>query len=132
PTAVNLFWALDRIDRATERYYQLTTPPSSFVEHLLAEARAIEAEDIETSRRIGEHGAEVIPDGAGLLTHCNAGALATTEFGTALATLFVAWERGKRFRVFTDETRPLLQGSRLTAWELQQHGIPVTLICDSM
>src|SRR4029078_5067262 len=84
------------------------------------------------SRRIGEHGAEVIPDGAGLLTHCNAGALATTEFGTALATLFVAWERGQRLRVFADETRPLLQGSRLTAWELQQHGIPVTLICDSM
>jgi methylthioribose-1-phosphate isomerase len=132
PTAVNLFWALDRIDRASERYFRGEATASSLVDHLLAEARAIEADDIETSRRIGVHGADLIPDGGGVLTHCNTGALATTEYGTALAAVLLAWQRGKRFRVYADETRPLLQGARLTAWELQQHGIPVTLICDSM
>ncbi|HQR08948.1 MAG TPA: S-methyl-5-thioribose-1-phosphate isomerase [Gemmatales bacterium] len=131
PTAVNLFWALDRMDAVAQRYFQLQ-PGSSLIDHLLAEAQAIEAEDVETSRSIGEHGARLIPDGGGVLTHCNTGALATADNGTALAAIFLAWEQGKRFRVYADETRPLLQGSRLTAWELQQRGIPCTLICDNM
>jgi len=131
PTAVNLFWALDRMDAVAERYFK-QLPGSSLVDHLLAEAQAIEAEDVETSRRIGEHGATLIPDGGGVLTHCNTGALATADYGTALAAIILAWEQGKRFRVYADETRPLLQGARLTAWELQQRGIPCTLICDNM
>lgn len=131
PTAVNLFWALDRMDAVAERYFQVR-PGSPLVDHLLAEAQAIEAEDVETSRRIGEHGAKLIPDGGGVLTHCNTGALATADYGTALAAIILAWEQGKRFRVYADETRPLLQGARLTAWELQQRGIPCTLICDNM
>lgn len=131
PTAVNLFWALDRMDAVAERYF-IQQPGSALVDHLLAEALLIEAEDIETSRRIGEHGAKVIPDGGGVLTHCNTGALATADYGTALAAIILAWEQGKRFRVYADETRPLLQGARLTAWELQQRGIPCTLICDNM
>lgn len=131
PTAVNLFWALDRMDAVAERYFR-ENPGSALVDHLLAEALSIEAEDIETSRRIGEHGAKLIPDGSGVLTHCNTGALATADYGTALAAIILAWEQGKRFRVYADETRPLLQGARLTAWELQQRGIPCTLICDNM
>jgi len=131
PTAVNLFWALDRMDAAAVRYFQ-NQPGSALIDHLLAEAQAIEAEDVETSRSIGEHGARLIPDGGGVLTHCNTGALATADYGTALAAIILAWEQGKRFRVYADETRPLLQGARLTAWELQQRGIPCTLICDNM
>ena len=131
PTAVNLFWALDRMDAVAERYF-INQPGSALVDHLLAEALSIEAEDIETSRRIGEHGAKLIPEGGGVLTHCNTGALATADYGTALAAIILAWEQGKRFRVYADETRPLLQGARLTAWELQQRGIPCTLICDNM
>ena len=131
PTAVNLFWALDRMDAVADRYFK-QLPGSSLLDHLLAEAQAMEAEDVETSRRIGEHGATLIPDGGGVLTHCNTGALATADYGTALAAIILAWEQGKRFRVYADETRPLLQGARLTAWELQQRGIPCTLICDNM
>lgn len=131
PTAVNLFWALDRMDQVAERYF-VHQPGSSLLDHLFAEARAIESEDVETSRLIGEHGAKLIPGGGGVLTHCNTGALATADYGTALAAIILAWEQGKRFRVFADETRPLLQGARLTAWELQQRGIPCTLICDNM
>jgi methylthioribose-1-phosphate isomerase len=130
PTAVNLFWALDRMERAAERatggqYSVLST-------ELLSEAHRIHAEDAAMCRAIGEHGATLINDGDGILTHCNTGALATADYGTALACMFVAAEQGKRFQVFADETRPLLQGARLTTWELQQHSIPVTLICDSM
>ncbi|MFO0812760.1 MAG: S-methyl-5-thioribose-1-phosphate isomerase [Gemmatales bacterium] len=131
PTAVNLFWALDRMDATADRYFA-QQPGSPLLDHLLAEAQAIEEEDIETSRRIGTHGATLIPDGGGVLTHCNTGALATADYGTALAAIILAWEQGKRFTVFADETRPLLQGARLTAWELQQRGIPCTLICDNM
>jgi methylthioribose-1-phosphate isomerase len=131
PTAVNLFWALDRMDATAQRYFA-QQPASALVDHLLAEAQAIEAEDVETSRRIGEYGATLIPDGGGVLTHCNTGALATADYGTALAAIILAWEQGKRFTVYADETRPLLQGARLTAWELQQRGIPCTLICDNM
>jgi methylthioribose-1-phosphate isomerase len=131
PTAVNLFWALDRMEAVAQRYFK-TKPPSSLFDHLLAEAEAIEEEDIQTSKSIGEHGSTLIADGGGVLTHCNTGALATADYGTALAAIILAWEKGKRFRVFADETRPLLQGARLTAWELQQRGIPCTLICDNM
>lgn len=131
PTAVNLFWALDRMRRAAAEERQPWAPQSA-AERLLAEARAIHDEDRQMCRAIGRHGAALLRDGAGVLTHCNAGGLATSDYGTALAVLFHAHEEGKRLHVFADETRPLLQGARLTAWELQQRGIQVTLICDSM
>src|SRR5262249_9279303 len=99
---------------------------------LLAEARAIHDEDARTCRAIGAAGAELVADGTGVLTHCNAGGLATAEYGTALAVLFAAHENGRRFRVFVDQTRPLPQGARLTAWELSQAGVDATLICDNM
>jgi methylthioribose-1-phosphate isomerase len=131
PTAVNLFWALDRMDRVAE-----LGPPRGdgrgLLERLLTEAHAIAAEDRAMCRAIGAFGAELIAPRQGILTHCNAGGLATADYGTALAVIFTAHERGKHVHVFADETRPLLQGSRLTAWELQRRGIPVTLICDNM
>ena len=130
PTAVNLFWALERMKRVAEENRFMTIP--LLKERLLDEALAILEEDKATCRAIGRHGAPLIPDGGGVLTHCNAGGLATADYGTALAVMFAAHERGKRFRVFADETRPLLQGARLTAWELMQAGIDVTLICDNM
>jgi methylthioribose-1-phosphate isomerase len=99
---------------------------------LLAEARTLHDEDRATCHAIGRHGAELLPDGAGVLTHCNAGGLAASEYGTALSVLFTAQDQGKRLHVFVDETRPLLQGARLTAWELVQRRVPATLICDSM
>src|SRR5260221_41069 len=99
---------------------------------LLSEAHAIRDEDATMCRAIGRHGAALMPHSGGVLTHCNAGSLATSEYGTALAAIFTAWENGKRFMVFADETRPLLQGARLTCWELQQHGVDATLICDNM
>lgn len=126
PTAVNLFWALERMKSlafGTE---------SDTLQVLLREALAIEEEDRRMCHAIGRHGAPLIVDGSGVLTHCNAGGLATADYGTALAVLYAAHEEGKRFHVFADETRPLLQGSRLTAWELMQHGLDVTLLCDSM
>jgi len=129
PTAVNLFWALDRMKaRATELRGRV---PAEIAEALLAEARAIHEEDRRTCRAIGRHGAELLSDGQGVLTHCNAGGLATAEYGTALAVLFAAAESGKKLHVYADETRPLMQGARLTTWELQQRGIDVTLVCDS-
>jgi methylthioribose-1-phosphate isomerase len=131
PTAVNLFWALERMQRhLLEAPGHLAAPALS--RRLLQEARAIEDEDRQMCRAIGEVGASLIGEGQGVLTHCNAGGLATADFGTALAVMFTAAERGRRFHVYADETRPLLQGARLTAWELQQRGIDVTLICDSM
>jgi methylthioribose-1-phosphate isomerase len=131
PTAVNLFWALDRMRRAVADAMQpWNSKPAA--ERLLAEARAIHEEDRQMCREIGRHGAALLCDGAGVLTHCNAGGLATSDYGTALAVLFTAHSQGKRLHVFADETRPLLQGARLTAWELRQRGIHVTLICDSM
>ena len=130
PTAVNLFWALQRMkDRAAELR---GSPPAEIAEALLAEAHAICEEDRRTCRAIGRHGAELLEDGQGVLTHCNAGGLATADYGTALAVIFAAAESGKQLHVYVDETRPLLQGARLTAWELQQRGIDATLICDSM
>jgi len=133
PTAVNLFWALDRM-RASVREVSAAAQatPQDFHEELLAEANAIYDEDVEMCRRIGENGEKFIEDGAGILTHCNAGALATAGQGTALSVLFEAHAKGKRFTVYADETRPLLQGARLTAWELQQAGIDVRVICDNM
>jgi methylthioribose-1-phosphate isomerase len=131
PTAVNLFWALERMERCFERECRTGTL-REWTRRLLAEARAIEGEDRRMCRSIGAAGAHLIGEGQGVLTHCNAGGLATAEFGTALAVMFTAAEGGRRFHVYADETRPLLQGARLTAWELDQAGIPVTLICDSM
>jgi len=132
PTAVNLFWALERMEDAAQRALEPVLNLSRFRERLLQEARAIFDEDVAMCRAIGLAGAPLIRDGIGVLTHCNAGALATSDYGTALAAMFVASEEGKKFSVFADETRPLLQGARLTAWELQQRRIPVTVICDSM
>jgi methylthioribose-1-phosphate isomerase len=131
PTAVNLFWALDRMERLGENL-QPQLNPAEWLRALLTEARAIQDEDAAMCRAIGRVGADLIGPGQGILTHCNAGGLATAEYGTALAVLYTAFEQGRRFQVFADETRPLLQGARLTAWELQQAGIDVTLICDSM
>jgi methylthioribose-1-phosphate isomerase len=131
PTAVNLFWALDRMRRAAGEELQPWASRAAAV-RLLAEARAIHEEDRQMCRAIGRHGAALLRDGASVLTHCNAGGLATSDYGTALAVLFHAHDEGKRLHVFADETRPLLQGARLTAWELRQRGIQVTLICDSM
>ncbi len=130
PTAVNLFWALDRQRRLAER--SATALPADILKALLAEARAIEVEDRAMCAAIGRHGAELLKDGDVVLTHCNAGALATAGDGTALAVIYAAVAAGKQIRVFADETRPLLQGSRLTAWELSRRGVPVTVICDSM
>jgi methylthioribose-1-phosphate isomerase len=130
PTAVNLFWALDRMESAAASL-DTEDGPSTLV-RLLEEARAIDQEDRAMCRAIGQHGAALVGAGQGILTHCNAGGLATAENGTALAVIFAAFEQGKQVRVFADETRPLLQGARLTAWELKRRGIPVTLICDSM
>ena len=128
PTAVNLFWALDRVWRAASRAETL----QQLREVVLREANAIYQEDVDMCLRIGKHGEKFIKNGAGILTHCNAGALATAGQGTALSPMFEAHKKGKKFMVYADETRPLLQGARLTAWELKQAGIDVTVICDNM
>ncbi|HEV7223574.1 MAG TPA: S-methyl-5-thioribose-1-phosphate isomerase [Pirellulales bacterium] len=130
PTAVNLFWALERMRRVAGA--MRGSPPNEIAERLLAEAKAIHDEDRTMCHAIGRHGAALVADGQGVLTHCNAGGLATSEYGTALAVFYAAQDAGKRLHVYADETRPLLQGARLTAWELMQRGIDVTLICDSM
>lgn len=131
PTAVNLFWALERMKQKALAG-RGKKPTSEIAADLLAEARAIHEEDRQMCRAIGRHGAELLRDGQGVLTHCNAGGLATADYGTALAVFFAAAESGKCLHVYADETRPLLQGARLTTWELAQRGIEVTLICDSM
>lgn len=130
PTAVNLFWALDRMRRRAREVAGLGREEA--LRALLDEALAVLEEDRAICRRIGEHGAALVPDGGACLTHCNAGGLATADYGTALAVFFKAHEQGKRFRVYVDETRPLLQGARITAWELLQAGIDTVLICDSV
>ncbi|MEZ5944544.1 MAG: S-methyl-5-thioribose-1-phosphate isomerase [Planctomycetaceae bacterium] len=130
PTAVNLFWALDRM-RAVATASTLETP-QELLQELLDTARTIETEDREMCAAIGRHGAALLPDNIGILTHCNAGGLATAGDGTALAIMFEAAAQGKNIHVYADETRPLLQGARLTTWELMQRNVPVTLICDSM
>ncbi len=129
PTAVNLAWAVRRVAEAAERRAGGTSDERW--DTLLAEAERIEAEDAAMCRAIGQAGATLIHDGMGVLTHCNAGALATAGLGTALAAMYVAHEHGVRFRVYADETRPLMQGARLTAYELAAAGIDVTVICDS-
>jgi methylthioribose-1-phosphate isomerase len=129
PTAVNLAWALARMLDVAASLPEL--PAAQMAARLLEEARHIEAEDREMCAAIGRAGADLLADGTGVLTHCNAGALATAGDGTALAVIYAAVRQGKRLQVFADETRPLLQGARLTAWELTERGIPVTLLCDS-
>ncbi|MEZ6122915.1 MAG: S-methyl-5-thioribose-1-phosphate isomerase [Planctomycetaceae bacterium] len=130
PTAVNLFWALDRMTHFADRQPDL--PSAEIHDQLLEEARAIDAEDKAMCDAIGRHGSQLLANGMGVLTHCNAGALATAGSGTALSVMFAAAADGKQLHVYADETRPLLQGARLTAWELQQRQIPVTVICDNM
>jgi methylthioribose-1-phosphate isomerase len=129
PTAVNLFWALDRMRALAERHVHLTADELKVL--LAQEASTIRDEDAAMCHAIGENGVELLQDGWTILTHCNAGGLATAEFGTALAPVYVAKERGMNIAVISDETRPLLQGSRLTAWELNQAGVDVTVICDN-
>jgi methylthioribose-1-phosphate isomerase len=130
PTAVNLPWALKRMERTA--YENQALPVAEIIRRLRAECVAIYEEDIEMCRRIGEYGLTLLQDGDGILTHCNAGQLATSKYGTALAPVHLGRERGMRFHVYADETRPLLQGARLTAFELAADGIDVTVICDSM
>ena len=130
PTAVNLFWALERMKKLWENIKQL--PNSEVASQLLQEAHRILDEDIEINRKMGAFGAELLKDGARVLTHCNAGALATAGHGTALGVFRSAVEAGKKITVIADETRPFLQGARLTAWEMVQENIPVTLITDNM
>jgi methylthioribose-1-phosphate isomerase len=133
PTAVNLFWALDRMKaRAASLVAEGAAATAQCKQALLDEAIAIQSEDEETCRLIGEHALELFEDGMGVLTHCNAGGLATAKYGTALAPFYLAQEQGIHLKVFADETRPVLQGARLTAFELQQAGVDVTLICDNM
>jgi methylthioribose-1-phosphate isomerase len=129
PTAVNLRWAVERCVAVLDRLPG-DAPAAALGRTLLGEAQAIHAEDLELCAAIGRHGAAVLPAGD-ILTHCNTGALATGGAGTALGVLTAAWDAGRRFTVFADETRPLFQGARLTAWELVERGIPVTVLCDS-
>lgn len=130
PTAVNLSWALNRMQRVVEAHSGETV--AQIKEALHRESVAIQEEDICVCRMIGEHGLTLVKPGDGILTHCNAGQLATSKYGTATAPIYLGEERGYHFRVFADETRPLLQGARLTAFELQSSGVDVTLICDNM
>ena len=131
PTAVNLFWALDRVGSLARRLVTEGGNPEQVGTAILAEARNVLDEDIAMCRALGRAGAELLPDVATILTHCNAGGLATGGYGTAVGVVYGAREAGKTIRVFADETRPLLQGARLTAWELADQGIDVTVICDS-
>ena len=141
PTAVNLFHCMDRMDRVARVFVEDARgtesgmkrfDPAAAAERLESEAVAIHREDEELCSRMGSHGAELIPDGARILTHCNTGAVATGGLGTALGAIYTAHLSGKKIQVYADETRPLLQGGRITAWELFEAGIPVKLITDSM
>ncbi len=130
PTAVNLFWAIDRMRRL---YESLRGQPLAEIQRrMIEEAKIVREEDIAVNRAMGRNGAPLLPDGKTVLTHCNAGALATAGYGTALGVIRAAVEQGKHLDVFADETRPFLQGARLTIWELQKDGIPATLITDNM
>lgn len=131
PTAVNLAWAIERMLRCAEAQIAAGADVSSVTNALVAEAQALADEDVAINRRIGTYGAEVVPQGARILTHCNAGALATVDYGTALGVVRAAHEQGKGVHVFVDETRPRLQGARITAWELMREDIPMTLIADN-
>jgi methylthioribose-1-phosphate isomerase len=130
PTAVNLFWAIRRM---AEKFESLRTRPVAQIKQaLIEEAQRMHAEDIAANQAMGRHGATLMPSSGGVLTHCNAGALATAGYGTALGVIRAAIEQGKKIHVYADETRPFLQGSRLTAWELMKDGIPTTVISDNM
>src|SRR6202142_2758620 len=130
PTAVNLFWAIRRM---TEKFETLRSRPIAQIQQaLLEESQGMHAEDIAANRAMGRHGATLMPSSGGVLTHCNAGALATAGYGPALGVIRAAVEAGKKIHVYADETRPFLQGSRLTAWELMKDGIPTTVISDNM
>jgi methylthioribose-1-phosphate isomerase len=130
PTAVNLFWAVNRMLRAAQASGQATV--DGVVQDLIAEAQRIADEDVEINRRMGAHGAALVENGFNILTHCNAGALATVDYGTALGVIRAAHEQGKQIHVWVDETRPRLQGARLTSWELMREEIPMTLISDNV
>ncbi len=130
PTAVNLFWALDRMRSIIDSNFEMK--PDDIKTKLLEEAFLMWEEDRKNCRLMGEHGASLLKDGDIVLTHCNAGALATSDYGTALGVIYTAVKKGKKIKVFADETRPLLQGARLTTWELMKARIDVTLICDNM
>lgn len=130
PTAVNLSWALNRMEQTVLKHRE--KPVAQIKAALLEESRSIQEEDMQMCRAISEYGLSLLKDGDGILTHCNAGPLATSRYGTALGPLFLGKERGMEFHVFADETRPLLQGARLTSYELYKGGIDVTLICDNM
>src|SRR5919107_6078806 len=132
PTAVNLFWAIDRLKSVFAAAAQAGESPDEISARLLREAQAIHDEDVANCRLMGGHGAAIVPDNARVLTHCNAGALATAGYGSALGVIRAAVEQGKRIAVFADETRPFLQGARLTAWELVREGIETTVITESM
>lgn len=132
PTAVNLFWAIDRMKVLFANLAEAGTPLEEIKLRLLAEAHAMYEEDIAACRQMGTFGGELLPQQGGVLTHCNAGALATCGYGTALGVIRAAVEQGKQIHVYADETRPFLQGARLTAWELMADGIPTTVICDNM
>jgi methylthioribose-1-phosphate isomerase len=133
PTAVNLFWAIERM---RGRFYELAAQPGTTIaaikEGLITEARTMYDEDIAACRTMGAYGAPLMPESGGVLTHCNAGALASCGYGMALGVIRAAVERGQRLHVYADETRPFLQGARLTAWELMHDGIPTTVLCDNM
>src|SRR5690349_10802597 len=130
PTAVNLFWAIRRMQDKFERIRMHSIP--QIKQALIEEAQRTHAEDIAANQAMGRHGATLMPSTGGVLTHCNAGALATAGYGTALGVIRAAIEQGKKIHVYADETRPFLQGSRLTAWELMKDGIPTTVISDNM
>lgn len=137
PTAVNLFWALDRMENCVKQFETSVDQPweetqAEIIKALRNEAESIRMEDECACRAMGEHGLTLLKPGMGILTHCNAGTIATAKYGTCLAPLYIGQEKGYGFKVFADETRPLLQGARLTAWELTQAGIDTTLICDNM
>ena len=132
PTAVNLFWAIDRMKRAFSEGALAGESTEELATRLNREARAIHDEDVANCRTMGQFGASLVPDGARVLTHCNAGALATAGYGSALGVIRAAVEQGKRIAVFADETRPFLQGARLTAWDLARDGISTTVITESM
>jgi methylthioribose-1-phosphate isomerase len=130
PTAVNLFWAIKRMQQKFERLR--VRPLAQIKTELIEEAKKMHAEDVAANQAMGRHGATLMPSSGGVLTHCNAGALATAGYGTALGVIRAAVEAGKKIHVYADETRPFLQGSRLTAWELMKDGIPTTVISDNM
>src|SRR5580658_2217666 len=132
PTAVNLFWAIDRMKALFAKLLSSGATLAQVQERILAEAHAMYEEDIAACKTMGKFGGELLPEDGGVLTHCNAGALATCGYGTALGVIRTAVEQGKAIHVYADETRPFLQGARLTAWELMADGIPTTVICDNM